>query len=234
MYQNVWAILVGCAVIAASPGAHAEDPCAEGLLTTAATYKDTLYLRWSGGVRPGMSERINVAFNETKTFTKNVVLIISSCGGETGEMHQTISVLRDIKRTHVLTTAVVRGGNCSSACVPIFLQGSARMAALASVWLLHHAVAEVTDGDTITRRTDAAATERVIKDYFEPAGVSKRWLKKVRAKIKSGDYWQTGRDLWESKSGVFTVQLQNLEKRDDNISIQHFMPTVVCGDFCRG
>lgn len=134
-----------------------------------------------------MSERINVAFNETKTFTKNVVLIISSCGGETGEMHQTISVLRDIKRTHVLTTAVVRGGNCSSACVPIFLQGSARMAALASVWLLHHAVAEVTDVDTITRRTDAAATERVIKDYFEPAGVSKRWLKKVRAKIKSGD-----------------------------------------------
>ncbi len=138
-------------------------------------------------MRPGMSERINVAFNETKTFTKNVVLIISSCGGETGEMHQTISVLRDIKRTHVLTTAVVRGGNCSSACVPIFLQGSARMAALASVWLLHHAVAEVTDVDTITRRTDAAATERVIKDYFEPAGVSKRWLKKVRAKIKSGE-----------------------------------------------
>ena len=141
---------------------------------------------------PRDSERINVAFDETKTFTKNVVLIISSCGGETGEMHQTISVLRDIKRTHVLTTAVVRGGNCSSACVPIFLQGSARMAALASVWLLHHAVAEVTDGDTITRRTDAAATERVIKDYFEPAGVSKRWLKKVRAKIKAGDTGKPG------------------------------------------
>jgi len=93
---------------------------------------------------------------------------------------------------------------------------------------------ETSEGDTIIRRrADAAATDRVMEDYFVPAGVSKRWLKRVRAKIVSGDYWQTGRDLWESNSGIITNTLGNLEKRDPESRV-HLQPGVVCGAMCRG
>ncbi len=88
------------------------------------------------------------------------------------------------------------------------------------------------NGDTVAYLANPTTTERTFKEHFIPAGVSKRWLKKVRAKIGSGDYWQTGRDLWESRSGVLTANYRP-EKRD-KIKIQHFMPTVVCGNFCRG
>ena len=40
-------------------------------------------------------------------------------------------------------------------------------------------------------------TDRVFDDYFALAGVLKKWIARVRRL-----YWQTGRDLWESKSGI--------------------------------
>ena len=180
-----------------------------------------------------MDKQIERAFDKVKDRTKIVMLILSSCGGKADAMDKAIVVLRRIRQTHALFTIVQNGAMCGSACIPIFLQGTHRFGAPASVWLLHHSSGVAADGDTVAYLANPTVTERTFKEYFVPAGVSKRWLKKVRAKIKSGDYWQTGRDLWESKSGVLTTQLQDLEKRD-KIKIQHFMPTVVCGDFCRG
>jgi len=55
----------------------------------------------------------------------------------------------------------------------------------------------------------------------------------VRRKIKAGDYWQTGQNLWDSKSGIVTRPLGNLQQRDKE-DRKYLMPGVVCGDFCRG
>ena len=78
-----------------------------------------------------------------------------------------------------------------------------------------------------------AATEASFTEYFVPAGASKRWLKRVRQKIKTGDYWQTGENLWDSKSGIVTRPLGNLQQRDKE-DRKYLMPGVVCGGFCRG
>jgi hypothetical protein len=54
----------------------------------------------------------------------------------------------------------------------------------------------------------------------------------VRPKTAAGDYWQTGRDLWESKS-IITDPLGNLQKVPDDSRL-FVMPGVVCGPMCRG
>ena len=87
--------------------------------------------------------------------------------------------------------------------------------------------------DTVAFQVDLAATDASFADYFIPAGVSKRWLKRVRQKIKAGDYWQTGQNLWDSKSGIVTRPLGNLQQRDKE-DRKYLMPEVVCGGFCRG
>ncbi|HEY8276667.1 MAG TPA: hypothetical protein VIG52_06705 [Methyloceanibacter sp.] len=87
-------------------------------------------------------------------------------------------------------------------------------------------------GEAIERRTSSAQTSQLFDRYFMPAGVSKKWLARLRRRIAGGnDYWQTGRDLWESKSGVITDPIENLRRREQRM---YFMPVVVCGEFCRG
>jgi hypothetical protein len=231
---RTWALVAFC-IVGHDLSAQAEDPCAEGALTKVEIGGDhTLVLRWEGSVRESMDRQIKREFERAQASTRNVLLMLSSCGGDTLSMRKTIAVLRHIKQTHSLTTRVAHGDTCSSACIPVFLQGTTRIAALTSTWLWHQASVETSEGDTIIRRrADAAATDRVMEDYFVPAGVSKRWLKRVRAKIVSGDYWQTGRDLWESNSGIITNTLGNLEKRDPESRV-HLQPGVVCGAMCRG
>ena len=151
-------------------------------------------------------------------------------------MQKTVEVLRKIKQTHQLTTVVQRGATCASACIPIFLQGTVRAAALSSTWMLHQVrTLNLADAaaDTVAFHVDLAATEAWFADYFVPAGVSKRWLRRTRQKIKTGDYWQTGQNLWDSKSGIVTRPLGNLQRRDKE-DRKYLMPEVVCGDFCRG
>jgi hypothetical protein len=45
------------------------------------------------------------------------------------------------------------------------------------------------------------------------AGVSESWLNRVRMMVQHSDYWQTGENLWEDKSGIITDPLDNLVPR---------------------
>ena len=49
----------------------------------------------------------------------------------------------------------------------------------------------------------------VLEQYFPEAGVSEGWLNRLRVVIQHSDYWQTGENLWEEKSGVITDPLDN-------------------------
>ena len=215
--------------------AQAGDPCSDAY-PFGITIERTLFILWTGKIRSGMEVGIKIDFENAKDEVDRVVLILSFCGGDGYGMQKTVDLLRKIKRTHHLSTVVERGGTCASACIPIFLQGTVRAAALSSVWMLHQVrtlnLAEATK-DTIAFRVDLAATEADFSKYFIPAGVSKRWLRRMRQKIKTGDYWQTGQNLWDSKSGIVTRPLGNLQQRDRE-DRKYLMPGVVCGDFCRG
>ena len=149
-------------------------------------------------------------------------------------MEEVVKILDLIKWTHRVNTRVEPGNTCGSACVFVFLSGKRRHGALTSSWLFHEAWSVVAGaGESIEIRSSSAWTAQALDKYFLPAGVSKKWLARLRRRISGGsDYWQTGRDLWESKSGIITEPIENLRRRDQHR--MYFMPPVVCGDFCRG
>lgn len=192
------------------PSAHAL--CGAQLQTS--VIGDRLYLSWTGPIRDPMSECIWAEFEKAKAevTTRAVLLTLDSPGGNVPTMEQTISVLRKIRTTHHLDTMVGRGKTCGSACIPVFLAGKRRWGALTSSWLLHEVGRWIGEmGKQLT--TDRALTERVFEDYYLPSGVSKDWLERMRPLIQHADYWQTGQNLWEDKSGIITHPIDNLTPR---------------------
>jgi len=61
----------------------------------------------------------------------------------------------------------------------------------------------------------SSTTEDLLNRYFAGAGLSEDWLRYLRRTLRTHDLWQSGRDLWESKSGVLTETIDNLEPRND-------------------
>ena len=195
--------LVNCRI------ARAGDPCARGDLKLSPIARGhTMQMQWTGQIGNPMNERIAAEIGKAKSSVRSVVLILSSCGGDLREAEKVTETLKDVKKTRHLETRVDPGAMCGSACIPVFLQGARRRAALTSAWLFH----EVSRGRTRGRAkgiVDRAMTERVFEDYFLSAGVSEAWLNQLRVRIQHSDYWQTGQNLWESKSGIITDPIDN-------------------------
>jgi len=217
--------------------AVAADPCADGQLRSSEIVSGNMLLvKWTGTVTDRTGPLIEAAFEKVNHRIKSVVLALHSCGGRSDHMDATISVLNRIKATHPLTTMVDRGATCASACVPIFLAGDRRRAAMSSVWFFHLSWRHVLEGGidaTLKTKTVPESTDRVLDRYFAPAGVSRRWLARLRRIIReNGGYWQTGRDLWERKTGIVTETIGDIEPRDDQPT--YLRPPAVCGAMCRG
>ena len=194
-------------------GKPRSSPCDRGeLRASTASRPGTLYLRWTGRISAPLYKNIALQFEKAKSQVRTVYLQISSCGGDAKEMERTVGLLRSIKKTHTLETIVDRGGLCASACVPVFLQGERRRGALTSSWVFHEAW-RWADRHRADVRVDRTVTERLFQDYFEPAGVSEKWLNHLRIMVQQSDYWQTGEDLWADKSGIITDPLDNLVLR---------------------
>lgn len=189
--------------------ARADDPCARAdLQVSASARRSTVQFKWVGQISGPMRDQLSAEFAKAKGRVKNVVLVLSSCGGNVAEAERVIEVLKEIKKTHHLETRVDPGSLCASACIPIFLQGTRRRAALTSAWLFH----EVTRRGALDRtkkRVDRTRTERIFADYYLKAGVSEAWLNQLRIMVQHSNYWQTGQNLWESKSGIITDPIDN-------------------------
>ena len=188
--------------------ALAEDPCARAPKAPAVVHADMVTITWTGQILSPMGDRIQAEFDAAKERVRSVVLVLSSCGGNLREAEKVIDALTGIKKTHHLETRVDRGSMCGSACIPIFLQGQRRRAALTSTWLFHE-VTRRSASDKSKRGVDRAGTERLFQEYFETAGVSEPWLNQLRIMVQHSDYWQTGENLWESKSGIITDPIDN-------------------------
>jgi hypothetical protein len=193
--------------------ANASDPCGKGKLIAHRDQEEqTLFLQWSGAIEAPMHERIAAEFDTAKRSLKEVILALSSCGGSMRELDEVTKVLRRIREKHRLATWVGPGSVCASACVPLFLQGQRRSGALTSSWLFHE-VGSVSARDGSRVRVDRARTEMIYQDYFRAAGVSEAWLNQLRMRVQHANYWQTGENLWEEKSGIITHPIENLQPR---------------------
>lgn len=222
--------------LVAGPAA-ALDPCGPGHMSKAEVHGGVLELRWEGEIVDQMSGDIAAEFARRKGQATTVSLTLHSCGGSMLYMQRAITVLEQIKGTHEVVTIVDRGGLCGSACVPIFLTGKRRVGALTSSFYFHPVVVGRGDPGTAAEhaRTQyrSQRTDELIRRYFIPARVSDDWLRYLRKTLRTHDLWQSGRDLWDSKSGILTETLDNLQPRDDG---QVDLPgdEIACGLVCRG
>jgi hypothetical protein len=228
-------VLTAIFVLAATP-ALAADPCGPGHMAKPKVEGGTLKLRWEGRLADQLSGDIAVEFNRYKRHVSAVLLSLHSCGGSLLYVQRVAAVLEQIKATHQLVTVVDRGDTCGSACVPIFLIGKKRVAALTSAFFFHPVVISLGDPGTVEARTRMSIrsekTDNMLSRYFVSAGVSEDWLQYLRRTLRNHDLWQSGRDLWESKSGVLTETLDNLEPREDG---PIDLPSgTICGIKCRG
>lgn len=192
--------------------AYAFDPCTKSN-TIISVHEGTLTIQWVGPIKNNMDSFIASAFYHYKDRVSAVTLKLSSCGGASETANRTVKVLRRIKRTHDLTTVVRHGDHCASACVDVFLEGSRRIAGLASSWLFHEPIDRQAREQNGLAITDAEYTERMLAQYVA-VGVSRRWLERMRKEIKGANWWQTGRDLWVDQSGIITEVMGNSMPRD--------------------
>jgi hypothetical protein len=197
---------------------------------------DKLVMSWVGTVTEKMASSIAAAFEADKRRTKSIELSLSSCGGRTDYMAATVGVLAHIKMTHQLTTVVERGATCASACIPIFLSSDRRVAALSSLWFFHRSWRyQMTGGvDGVqTKVPGDSSLEGFLDRYYASAGVSRPWLAHLKTIIETNDgFWQTGRDLWERKSGIITETIGDVAPFDRGST--HLAPAPGCSAMCRG
>jgi hypothetical protein len=195
-----------------APAGAMEAPRGELKIGLSTTRADTVVLTWTGPVMAPMANQIKDAFESRKRQATRFVFRISSYGGSVAEGERVIEVLRQIKATHELETAVAQGDVCASMCLFIYVQGQRRLGALTSSWLFH----EVSHIDPVTKQTtrlDRAAWERLIDKYLRPAGVSDAWIADLKPRTVGSDYWQTGADLIRANSGIIQESLANQTAR---------------------
>jgi hypothetical protein len=211
---HIVASWLGLAIISLSCHlAHAADPCGTGKLKISELAGlHSVEMKWIGSIGADFRDQVVSEFDKVKGRVRNVILVLSSCGGSLSQAEKVIDTLNEIKKTHQLETRVDPGGTCASACIIIFLQGTRRRAALTSSWCFHE-VTRSAEAHRTRAQVDRTRTERLFEDHYIPAGVSDAWLNEVRMMIQHADYWQTGQNLWESKSGIITDPIDNLVPR---------------------
>jgi ATP-dependent protease ClpP protease subunit len=208
------AIALAISLVAQGAPAGAQDAQRVELkVSPSVSRPGTVLLTWNGPIVAPMANQIRDAFESRKRQSTRFVFRISSYGGSVAEGERVIEVLRQIKSTHELETAVTQGDVCASMCVFIYVQGQKRYGALTSSWLFH----EVSHMDPVTKQTtrlDRGAWERLVDKYLRPAGVSDAWIADLKPRTVDSDYWQTGADLISSNSGIIHESLGNQTARN--------------------
>ncbi|MEL7542981.1 MAG: ATP-dependent Clp protease proteolytic subunit [Pseudomonadota bacterium] len=167
--------------------------------------QNTVLMTWRGEVAPPMEALIRKAYRRWRGQKRRFVLSLHSPGGSLAHGDRVVRLLKQIAATHQLDTVVERRRTCASMCVPIFLQGENRLAADSSRWLFHEPRAYdfVTDEPIPTgARETEAMTQRFLQRYFPPAGVPDPWLADAREKMRGRDYWRSGAQLVDERSGI--------------------------------
>ena len=203
----VWAGMIAAIVMLAYQFRDTLALLTTGQLTVTedAEAADTVRLRWTGPVDVPMSQQFSEAIREWSRSKRRFVLELSSPGGSVSHGAAVIRQLRELKQTHDLVTIVKAGDPCLSMCVPIYLQGTRRVASPRSRWMFHEVrIRDAYTNEDVAGTDDARrrSTDRMFNDFFRPAGVSESWITVTRNAMRSGDVWRSGRALFEEKAGV--------------------------------
>ena len=184
-----------------------------GMKTYYSESRGKVRIVWSGRIQRPMAKQLSRAISKWHDRALNgVELVLNSGGGSMREGHNVIKTLRRLRKTRRLTTAVLPGTVCGSACIPIFLQGETRVASAATLWLLH----EVSKSDPKTKKLIALRpkkTQQFFRRYFLPAGVPQGWIDMITPKIRGKDVWWTGGQIYSSGSNIITRRIKSSRKR---------------------
>lgn len=184
------------AVFAPAAASAGETPYRIGfdILTSAENPEiraDTLHLRYSGPIEFPMAENLAGILDERAGRFSRVTLDLDSGGGELTHMEKVIAVLAARRHGFAVETLVRNGKRCLSACIPVYMQGEARLAGNASVWMFHGAC------PLFSSVPAAPATERYLATLRE-AGVAAAFLNFLVENCyvtKSGQFWLSGYEL---------------------------------------
>jgi ATP-dependent protease ClpP protease subunit len=97
------------------------------------------------------------------------------------------------------------GDRCLSMCVPIYLAGTKRVASPRSRWMFHQVrIRDAVSDEEIrtSAQVRSRSTDKLFDDYFRPAGVPDSWITVMRAQMRNGDVWRSGRALFDERAGI--------------------------------
>lgn len=160
---------------------------------------DNVKIYFSGMIRPPFAEQLKRIISSHSN-NKSYLLQLDSVGGSIYETKEAIEILKQLTD---LTTIVQNGAECSSNCVPLFVQGQKRLAGEVSSFMFHGIAIYA-----VTNIPDEALTNEMISFYKE-AGINMDFIDELKKKgvySTPGMYWMTGKELFENHS-LFVTKL---------------------------
>lgn len=168
---------------------------------------DAVVLSWSSGIDVPMRTRFAEAFDTWKGRTSHFVIRLHSPGGSLREGREVIELIEAVKRTHRVDTLVANGDVCASMCVPVYMQGQARVAGPMARFMFHQPARydrhtdERVDGPAFEQRTLA---RRFFERYFVNSPMTPAWREQLEKAWVGKDIWKTAKQLIHENSGVVT------------------------------
>jgi ATP-dependent protease ClpP protease subunit len=139
--------------------------------------------------------------------TLPIELRLNSVGGSIYETQSIIEFLNIFKSSGgKIITRVDQAEICASSCVPLFVQGSKRVAGNVSSFMFHGVAVLV-----ITNIPSEFETNIMLK-YYREAGIQENWIQEHLAlKVWStpNETWYNGKELYENGSNFITDLLNN-------------------------
>ena len=171
-------------------------------------------LAWRGTIAKPMAKRFRQAVKRYwDDGHRDFVISLNSGGGKLKQARRVSRLIKRImSRGGEVITRVGAGQVCGSACIPIFLHSNVREVSVASLWKFH----EVTKPDRDRKGYKFLRpnrTRQLFKKVFIPAGVSVAWIASIERKVSGVDYWLTGKELRDSRSGIGTRYTSNIRRR---------------------
>lgn len=206
MTRNVWPGLVALAAAACSR----EPTVATANLKVVVHEGDpqTVVLEWTGPIDSPMADLFQAEFKRRKRDAKTFVIDLHSPGGSVVEGERVIKSISEMTPTHSIRTFVGPGNECSSMCVPIYLQGELRIAASSSQFMFHepYAVDPVTGQEAFQYEFEKRQSSMdIFGRYYRSSEIDKQWLEAMRAKARHGEVWKTGQELKDERSKIVSV-----------------------------
>ncbi len=163
-------------------------------------------LTWTGQVELPMHTLLKRAFDDWRNKSQHFLLRLNSPGGSLREGGDVVELLQRIKLTHKLDTYVASRNICMSMCVPIFLQGTKRIAAPDARFMFHEPKRLYDDGSEAKGFSfeREALSRRFFSRYFVNSPIDVDWRIQLEKDWIGKDIYKSGKQLVDERSNIVT------------------------------